>query len=301
MRFFIILYSILNSLAASATSCPNVRIDKTSLKNVPVLDQDGSGICWAYTAATLIDAYRFSHGDKSPVISSPIGIAAQSSFVAINKGEFVNSNGIGDPGLAIKNVINSSGNICDHFVMSKFYRSTDLFLGSDFGSGVSLDQNEFHCSPVAAVLNLKDKLMVQKFRNLPLSMIRTKLKQICKDGSTTVTIPIPKQQLAHTMSNSEKSDRIKELLSKPIPQPIGISYFSEVLTQGHSFRSQFASDRHVSSVVGSRLNSKGVCQFLVRNSWGKSCTPYSWDCEKGQIWVDEDSLSKSINGFTWLE
>ncbi len=92
--------------------------------------------------------------------------------------------------------------------------------------------------------------------------------------------------------------------------------------------------RHASMIIGRRKNTaNNKCQYLVRNSWGSSCDttpphitlppdllndpalPFSyrasvnkksiyspdWDCDKGNIWVDADVLTKSIYGVSYLK
>src|ERR1044071_3217904 len=43
--------------------CPTVRLDQqpNGISRVPIHDQGGTGICFAYSASELIDSWRFSH------------------------------------------------------------------------------------------------------------------------------------------------------------------------------------------------------------------------------------------------
>jgi hypothetical protein len=55
-----------SAAVAKTTECSEVRLDRNgSVKDLPVYDQGTDGICYAYTAVQLIDAWRFSHG-KTP-------------------------------------------------------------------------------------------------------------------------------------------------------------------------------------------------------------------------------------------
>jgi hypothetical protein len=54
---------------------------------------------------------------------------------------------------------------------------------------------------------------------------------------------------------------------------------------------------HVSTVVGRRYNpQQGECEYLIRNTWGRSCEYYdrSYDCEEGNIWVPKSTLAKGV-------
>jgi hypothetical protein len=288
-------------LIAFSSECPEVRLDKTSLKNVPMLDQDGSGLCWAYTASTLIDAYRFSHGDTSSFVSSPIAIASQ----AVNGH---NDNGFGYVSSAISAVNGPGGKLCDHFQISKKFRSTDFFLGQDFWPSKGLDENEFHCLPLAALLNFKDQVMVASLQNLSLRSIRKDIESLCsKEFELKVSLPAPKTLLVSKLPDKKAvGAHLKSLLSKKSPQPIAIAYCEDVL-RDKSVKSvvngirRDCKNKHLSSVVGSRKSAQGGCEFLVRNSYGKSCKPYAWECTKGQVWVPESALTSNIEGMTWLE
>src|SRR5262245_59927593 len=54
------------------------RLDKTpAMEKIPVMNQADTNICASYATAQMIDAYRFSHGDKNfDHISSPVRTAA---------------------------------------------------------------------------------------------------------------------------------------------------------------------------------------------------------------------------------
>ncbi len=48
---------------------------------------------------------------------------------------------------------------------------------------------------------------------------------------------------------------------------------------------------HSASLVGRRRHN-GRCQYLYRNSWGKSCREYRQDlsCDRGHLWLDESEI-----------
>jgi hypothetical protein len=51
------------SLSFAASDCSPMRLDDTSMKTMPIYDQDDIADCYAIITAQMIDAYRFSHGD----------------------------------------------------------------------------------------------------------------------------------------------------------------------------------------------------------------------------------------------
>ena len=59
----------------SPNSCPEADLNKdpkSPLNKIPVYDQDGSGICYSYAAAQMIDFYRFKKGDTSYDLTNPV-------------------------------------------------------------------------------------------------------------------------------------------------------------------------------------------------------------------------------------
>ena len=60
---------------------------------------------------------------------------------------------------------------------------------------------------------------------------------------------------------------------------------------------------HASTIVGRRWNEKkGMCEYLLRNSWGKDCSGYdaNYECVDGHVWIGEkfwkesDSIRRAI-------
>ena len=61
---------------------------------------------------------------------------------------------------------------------------------------------------------------------------------------------------------------------------------------------------HSSSIVGRRWKDN-KCQFLIRNSWGETCTMYKAEfrknCERGNVWVDSDTMTEMLDGITYIQ
>ena len=44
------------------------------------------------------------------------------------------------------------------------------------------------------------------------------------------------------------------------------------------------------------------CEYLIRNSWGKGCSPYqSNECENGMFWISESDFHGAAYATTWIE
>lgn len=81
----------------------------------------------------------------------------------------------------------------------------------------------------------------------------------------------------------------------------GITYYAGML---YSPRAGFFGP-HGSTIVGRRFNEEsGVCEYLLRNSWGGRCSDYkrfnkdSYPCEDGHLWIPADLIQKHTYSVT---
>ncbi|MGE5086429.1 MAG: C1 family peptidase [Bacillota bacterium] len=83
--------------------------------------------------------------------------------------------------------------------------------------------------------------------------------------------------------------------------PVEFSYNSSILDDART-KDGFAD--HSSLIVGRRFNQKsGQCEYLVRNSWGKSCGFYdsNYSCENGNVWIPKATILKGARDATYLK
>jgi aminopeptidase C len=77
---------------------------------------------------------------------------------------------------------------------------------------------------------------------------------------------------------------------------IGIEYDAGIL-EDYNYAASVLNG-HASSIIGRRFNEKtNSCEYLLRNSWGKSCAGYheDYECEDGHIWMAESFFQYSPN------
>lgn len=81
---------------------------------------------------------------------------------------------------------------------------------------------------------------------------------------------------------------------------VGISYYSAFLKSKPRNIDAF----HASSIVGRRWNRQtNKCEFLIRNSWGTSCSGYrsGFDCDNGNLWVPRDILEENVSYLNYIK
>lgn len=123
------------------------------------------------------------------------------------------------------------------------------------------------------------------------------------DSKSRLQVSYPKNDnpAAFIRPESTVINTIRTALSHPNPQPVAISLCAQVLYESKNFRGRtgnsISSDceaaGHAVIAIGSRPSGKS-CQYLIRSSWGQSCSGFGagWSCDQnsGAVWVDEDAL-----------
>lgn len=84
---------------------------------------------------------------------------------------------------------------------------------------------------------------------------------------------------------------------------VGIGYISEVLK---NYKTDVWFSNHASSIVGRRFNEETKsCEYLLRNTWGRSCSGYSEniECKDGHAWIGENYLkyNNAISEVEYIE
>ncbi|MFY7992854.1 MAG: hypothetical protein ACOVP4_06160 [Bacteriovoracaceae bacterium] len=121
---------------------------------------------------------------------------------------------------------------------------------------------------------------------------------ISKSCSTNL-ISVPKlncktQEVARSQMISELDHQLDNF-----KRPVGISYCSRMLTDKNAAGIDYYNKPksncgpHASVVIGKRGDGYGKCQYLIRNSWGKSYK-YPWETSEGDIWVSEGALMMNV-------
>lgn len=292
-------------LNESKTTCskPN-KIDRASLGEVR--DQDSVGWCYAFTAADLL-SYKLKqqisaadiaviHNDGSLIRAAKRYLPVDESMFnggrtddAINKlykkgacleKNFLSEdNGYGDLAYNLKGITT--------FITDKKYKrfcaeeASYIFSKlsfSDIAKAIDTSTNE------DIVINLANKACHPR---IDISNIKVINKSINKEKHTT-------------------TDLFKEIDTQiDSGNIIGINYKSNILRDVNA-EIDFSDPKgyHGSSIVDRRFNeSTGECEYLIRNSFGRSEHGYdrSLEVTEGNIWMPKSILYKSIYGVTYVE
>lgn len=124
-------------------------------------------------------------------------------------------------------------------------------------------------------------------------------QSLISKSCATSAIPVPKlvcktQEVARSQMISELDHQLDNF-----KRPVGISYCSRMLTDKNAAGIDYYNKPkkncgpHASVVIGKRGDNYGKCQYLIRNSWGKSYK-YPWETSEGDIWVSEGALMMNV-------
>ena len=330
------------------------------MSQLPVTAQGETGLCYAYTAAQLADAYLAREGKlnnhKTLAIAAGIqskGVSLENILISIfNPGYMDDPNG----GFVCNafDQINKNG-ACNEVKLNKAMeklfgiaspqatievRDVDFhlhFLNSLFKNKDSDDMIPYKnlsgdcIEASASSMNLDaqtKKLLLPLFKALIFSLkedsrinsMKAFVKKFCENHK--LDMPEKLTCLTHTdyevvgqdVFNNDivmgPVERIHDLFNKPKDKvlPVGIEYCSAFLEYGGSnadglfdMINKNKCKPHASLIMG-RRSRNGKCEFLLRNSWGKNCAyDDKFDCEEGNIWIEDKVLKKNLMNLVHLE
>jgi hypothetical protein len=267
----------------------------------PVRDQDSIGWCYAFSAADLLSyrlGERISAADLAVQHNAYDLRARARTWVRSLGGNSLPAEG-GWPKTAIDAAAQRGGacrerdfrsddtgynNLMDAMRLLQRGRDRDTEMCEVAACGVfprlstSEIQDVLQSSPAAATSELADRACRPR---IPLEGIR--VAQMYRPTSRTSTM----------------IEKVDELLNRN--EPIEASYQTGCVEAADC---DGRGGLHSSLIVGRRFNSRtGACEYLIRNSWGRSCLSQGrgMDCEEGNVWVPKHQLHQGLFGVTYLK
>ena len=306
---------ILGSLFISATqandtNCSTVNLASPSqiFYGIPTYDQGGGQICFAYTAAQLIEGQRVLNGhkyDRREAIN-PLSIALS---LAIENGQQDLQQG----GVACEAVNHA--------------RSTSACPESkSFGDASEIENHilEFKfcsqnlktskCEKILSKYNLKKNIFLQKN---PLMYVKEIENSMCaKSDRIVLNIPECKYDNDEAKSSEFYRKSVDDVFNSKSPRPVEIGYSMNLLSYSGNDKKSYIIERktepdvflfsikykpHSSILIGRKIGRNGQCQYLLRNTQGKEFCPTGivmnrgWECDKKSegIWINAKELFES--------
>lgn len=306
----------LANAAPEACSTVDLTGPNEALSSVPSWSQGHSNLCYAYSASTLIDAYRFQKGDKDTKhFTSPLLLAART----IAKYSTIGSTLAGGK---VEHAFASARNFgsCDiKFVSDKLgpYETDRIlnFLTDNYQESQKSDSKhdeiaeelvQFLKSAGIRPESLPSVSEVEKNYTLKRDeFVAETLLKFCGDTKVLNAMPSPTLLFRPRATPEELLEKLQGLLSEKIP--VGINFCANVVTdpnhKGYLQNGEWVCKKRMnhSAIIAGRKIRDGQCQFLVQDSgcegYGKSPS----GCISGRYWVPADRMLANTHGLFWLE
>ncbi len=307
---FIITLLFCNHAFSADNSCSTVNLTSNNqiFNGIPTYDQGGGQICFAYTAAQIIEGQRVMGGHKynKDKAINPLSIALS---LAIKSGQTDLQQG----GVACAAVNHARKNpVCP--VSKSFKTAAEIEGHIDEFKECSKNPESQKCKTLATKFNCNPKVFGQ---NNALIYVKAIEDSKCPD-SEKIRLNIP--ECVYTNDESKPNTHFKKLVDNVFnskkPRPVEIGYSMNLLTYSGIEKGSYKVARkieenvvdfslrykpHSSILLGRRMNKNGKCQYLLRNTQGKDFCPsgiasrMGWECDKKSegIWINEKELFES--------
>lgn len=177
-------------------------------------------------------------------------------------------------------------------------------LQCELNKNQKIDMPCFKCEKNNFADKIFPRLNNQQFVNILKSSSKNEILKSLADASCKNRFFMPKSAELEHVHLTTIRDKIlglekinEQLLNKNI---VGILYHSTILRNPEA---PF-DGKHASSLVGRRWNAKTKsCEFLLRNSWGKTCNYNpAYTCEPGgYLWIPQGDLIHGTFGFEYIK
>lgn len=307
---FYLLAFVLTFTSVYALDCgPEVDLNlDTSLKEISILDQDGSGLCYAYVGAQMVEFEMRSQGQAVNVCPIDLSMKAGEGFFW-NRSSLSGGHGKDTVAAALsKGVVSRQ---CTEN-MVKNVTQNDTFGVAQFASFLELVREEYQwkifsdSKEVVSKLSgdqgwlkkcdYQDALLELKELGLLGSSVTNILKHLLADCENKT---VPRFHYSLVKGNSMTLEKFMDNLLKK-KKPVALGLCASALKSGNTKVYNSSGDecgRHEVMAVGKRKKNNR-CEVLIRNSWGY------WDpigiscaCRDGQgnYYADCSTLSNKRN------
>lgn len=318
-----LLLALLISFPVFAQDCPSLNLvtaKDSPFNKLPVYDQDGIGICYAYTAAQLADYYIIQNGGERSI--HPLWGALK-----LSEAENKTTISIGYTDLALEQIKKKgnchynkiSGSLSEWATKANIRESEVMSLIESFASKLTVRQNaqssplaedeiediinvtfnahKAYCSPGATLEQLLPELKALSVMSSR-EMLSKLILPVCQKPDK---IKLPGVAYYSKKSGQQNLEELKKQLTNRAT-PISVNYCSEVLYKpSYSGGDRTSCGMHASLIVGMKKD-ENKCKLLLRNSWGTGFGTHTdnWKClcksrETGEL-VDDCTASTHNNG-----
>lgn len=271
----------------------------------PVRNQDSVGWCYAFATA---DFLSFKAGFEISAIDLATNYATYKMPFEDRDANYSETNANimgGNPNLLIGHALNFG--VCKENDSPSEYFSENIDT-KQYLQNIEKKSALFKNKPTTDYIKKcsQDKtLPFDEIRNVlkstePQNIIYSLNEQRCKNKKIMLKYSDYARVYKDVSNQYKKEDLISSIDQQfDRKQPSLVTYDTGFLYQDRQF------SPHAVVAVGRRYNPQSKkCEFLIRNSWGESCSVYKGKyakashCDKGHLWVSKEELHQNIIGIT---
>ncbi len=307
-EIFVAVFLFFSTASAVTSSCSEVNLSQNlGIAEIPRWSQGSTKLCYAFSAATLIDNYRFTHGDKDfQHITSPLLLAFKTISTFQERGSSVKGGKIEHAFAAARQFGSCSAKIISDKLGSYTIDTLLNELGSLHKDSDSERIFKFLKNSGAKISDLPTISDIEK--NILLSkdeFIARTLLGFCTERKNLDYLPALKLLFQPHVTSVQILERIQNLLTSQIP--LGVNFCSNVVTDRNYKGSMHGTQwycrgqlNHSALIVGRKMH-RGQCQFKIQDSGCKGYTKNPGVCQKEQYWLTVDQLINNTHGIYWLD
>lgn len=301
LAFFISLTLMIGLVQAN---CLPMDLNKSGpMTNMPIQDQDGAGLCYAYAASQLLD-FHFRK-NKINITPSPIDLSIQSKGMFakdIMSGEIYEAlQGVNEAGVVDKACIDKQittftsktgmSNAEFAYLIHKIYSDASIFSSdqSEY-EGARRYRSDMHLKS-CDVQPVLDNLYKRGFWADSVMSILKKTFSDCEVNRKKV--PEINFEFHDRGTDKQMLTTLDSILNQN--RPASLSACANIFKKADTIRGlkggltfvrgysgnmnkEICGNLHTVLISGRRLDSKKQCQYLVRNSWGAAWNPDDFQC-----------------------
>ncbi|MFL5785598.1 MAG: hypothetical protein ACJ76H_13360, partial [Bacteriovoracaceae bacterium] len=306
MKYFFLL--ILLPILSFAQDCSTINYlteANSPFEKIPVADQDGTGICYAYSSSQLMDYYLIKSGQTQTQSMHPAWTATKSSASELRSGsEDLSINAVRAAGSCnyqdVENALDTFGAFASvsGSQLVNFIENYAVALGKGQDRGAAFYTAVNTTAPYCAKDTMWDMLLpdISPLAGTSVEMFTRILGDSCKSSQLRhFNIPAPVRTVIR--DDALAAPTINSLLERG---PMTMGYCSQIWYDNRTYdgfdRNSYTAipgcRPHSSLIVGRKMIG-GSCHSLVRNSWGTGWGAWNEDhlciCrdKRTREWVDQ--------------
>jgi hypothetical protein len=310
-RIIYLLIVVLSTLSfLQAEECSTIINQNEAVNIENARNQDGVGWCYAYAAADLL-SYRLNKKISA--------VSLYNSGQSIEKDIATKAGNGGDIAFAISDYLRKKNSLClEEDLPSSDFKFCSYMNYSEFLNSLYQSINEKYISNdqclsenLKAVFPIADYNVIQNYTSRfgSKNLVEYLYDLQCKKQSFKGYKVNPVNQYLPRFTKDALLKNIDALLEKK--EIVGFASQWDKLAETDD---PAKTGGHATVIVGRRKSpDTGECEYLVRNSWGKSCDDMEGEgltcdlaCEgnqcryTGHLWVSTRRIKNSILGITYL-